>query len=189
MKTHYLCSTLWILLISTVITTSIQAAEQTGLIRGNSEISIYSTLNFISPDEGDTFTFGTIGGSYGYFITDLFELGIGGDYFRSESDGFESNTISWRPFFKYHFLASPTVAPYVTAFFSYGFTENKSSGSTTSETTTLGAGFGGGIKFFVTDAVSLGPELIYDYQETETEDNVTSDQTTVTALFAVNAYF
>ena len=129
---------------------------------GNQELSVMFSYNNISI-EGQSESIGMIllGGSYGYFFND--ELQVGGSMFyagmlsgnKVPGMGMISPTIT------YHFmLMNPMLVPYVgTSVSKYFFTDWDGE-----KPSIFGFGINGGLKYFLSEDTSLGPQLRWDRQ-------------------------
>lgn len=176
-----------------MVTNVYAAGAQIG--KGSSEVfGMLSYTNTVSKtessDDKNTTNTALYTVGYGYFVTDRVQLGIShlGILAKSDSDS-SSDTLSilgFDGFVKYHFLdKGATLVPYVglqAGYLSAKYNDDKGDAMT--------YGAMGGLKYFVSENVTLNTELNYrhyDLKSRSSDDKAKSD--TIGVLIGFSVYF
>lgn len=141
-------------LLAVLLVASFAMPAAAAVKEGDKEISVYGAYQSIKVDVpgADTTTVITLQVAGGFFVTDGAQVG-GSFTQQSQSDGGTFTVRTVGGFFKYHFNTQETTVPYVGG--QAGLATVEATGESESA---VSYGPLGGIKFFVSENLSINPE-------------------------------
>lgn len=141
---------------------------------GQREVTIMGLLNKTEVG-GEDVEMTMIGGGYGYFVSDVTEIGVNGMLTRLDYGDEAYNILFLDPFIKYHFPTEGTIVPYVGAHVGLMTISNGVDDSAHTY------GVYGGMKNFLTENIAIFVQLDLSKYKIDDEE---ADQTQITAGYS-----
>ena len=154
-----------VLLFCFLVFLSSETFAQGEIEKGDSEINFSAT--YLTTTGDNDFSVGLINFSYGYYVTDNFQLGIGPSLSISSSGSNTETTLSGLLFLNYNFSTKTKTIPYFTAYW-YQFDFDIPKEASFTDLAFVNVGFG--VKNFFNRYVALDTKVTYGFSLAENAD-------------------